>query len=310
MNKNLRSLLVVLCGFCLAAGPKLSDRSRTKVRPVLELKSPMRVTASGRRTLLVSDHAHRKVLLFHKKDLTFKKAITVSGKPLAVAWIYDQLVVGDATSGYVDFYDDEGNWLHRLGDPPAKFTKPTDMAFAESERLLFVVDGPAKIVRIFSFDSRNGTEVGTIPSEGSDPNQLAHPTGICVDPIRREVLISDFGKPEAFVPPRIQVYDFAGQLVQTISGQQGWFGFRFSRPQGLAVDREGHVFVVGSLVGRVFALDRATGATLMTFGEYGPKPGQLSLPLDVHFDARSRILYVTSNRSSKIEAFPTAGLIP
>ena len=77
---------------------------------------------------------------------------------------------------------------------------------------------------------------------------------------------------------------------------------RFSRPQGLAVDGKGRIYVVDALSAEVLVLDRETGATLNTIGTFGSNPGQLLLPLDIVVGQTGDVL-VTSYRTGKIERF-------
>jgi len=85
-------------------------------------------------------------------------------------------------------------------------------------------------------------------------------------------------------------------------------GSRFSRPQGLAVDDSGHVYVVDCFSGEVLVFDRFTGKLLKTVGSYGTNPGQLRLPLDLVVSQRSRDIYVTNNQMKRIEVFKEGGL--
>ena len=95
----------------------------------------------------------------------------------------------------------------------------------------------------------------------------------------------------------------------TISGKAGMMGNRFSKPQGLAVDDAGHIFLVDCWLGYVLVIDRASGGTLKTLGAYGTDPGQLALPLDVVVDLRSKDVAVTNNRPRRIEVFPKGGVV-
>ncbi len=111
---------------------------------------------------------------------------------------------------------------------------------------------------------------------------------------------------------RVQIFDYAGNHLKSISGKAGMTKKRFSRPQGLAVDGQGHIFLVDCLIGRVLVLDRNTGATIKSLGTYGRSgaPGEMALPLDVVIDSRTKNVFVTNNRLGRIEVFVKGGLVP
>ncbi len=294
-----------------ASPARLSQPLRGIKRPkAIPFTAPVRLAGAGARQFYLTDAEQRRVIRLEKRHLRAVYAFNVSGVPLGIAWLDGKLYVGSETYHRVDVYDEEGNWLHHLGTPGATFGKPTDIAIDSAHAQAFVVDGQEKIVKVFELESETGSQIGTIPSGGPSDSLLANPTGIAVDEFAQEVLVSDFGNPQAFIYPRVQVFDYAGNLLQTISGRQGMMGNRFSRPQGLAVDGQGHIFLVESLLGTVLILDRFSGATLATIGEYGFEEGQLALPLDVVFDGAKQKLYVTNHMHGRVEVFGTRGVIP
>ena len=172
---------------------------------------------------------------------------------------------------------------------------------------MFVVDGRKKVVRVFSTD---GAALYDIPSSYPDPQLLANPTGIALDKERGEILVSDYGDSLAGIPARIQIFTASGSHLDTISGRAGMLGARFSRPQGLAVTREGQVLVADSLSSELLAFDRETGTHLKTLGSFGAAPGQLQLPLDLVIHRKSRDVFVINNRAGRIEVFRAGGAIP
>jgi DNA-binding beta-propeller fold protein YncE len=173
-------------------------------------------------------------------------------------------------------------------------------------RLVFVLDGQGRTVLVYRM---NGDLRGTIGRRGTGTEALQNPTGLAVDPLRREVLISDYGDPRTSDPPAIKIFSYGGAFVGAISGKSGMLGRRFSRPQGLAVDGADHVFVTEAVAGEVIVLDRETGATLKTLGALGVGPGELWLPLDVAVDSDLNVL-VVNNRLGRIEIFERGGEIP
>jgi DNA-binding beta-propeller fold protein YncE len=136
-----------------------------------------------------------------------------------------------------------------------------------------------------------------------------HPTAIAFDPVRREILVSDYGEVDDFRDPRVQIFDESGNLVASISGKAGMIGYRFYRPQGLAVDAAGRILLVDAWSGQVLILDRTTGETVSTLGGYGTDPGELMLPLDLVIAGESSDVFVTNNRPGRIEVFAEGGAL-
>ncbi len=119
--------------------------------------------------------------------------------------------------------------------------------------------------------------------------------------------MSDYGDPSGSfgvnIPARVQIFDYDARDLGGISGT-------FSRPQGLAVDGSGHIFLADAFRGVVLVFDRATGSELKILGGFGSGPGQLFLPWDVVIDGTSKDVFVTSNRPGRVEVFRGGGLIP
>jgi len=274
------------------------------------LTAPLRMAATSNGTLLVTDHLTRRVFELDPADLSIQRSIRIDGRPLAVACGGGSIYVGNESTRRVDVLDMDGNLRHHLGGPECTFGQPNDIALDLKLGLVMVVDSTENTVKIFRTRlSESGSLVRTIPAT-PDPNVLAHPTAIAIDPEARQILVSDFGATESGIDPKVQVFDYSGNLLQTISGKSGMTGYRFSRPQGLALDAAGgRIFLTASWLGTVLVLDRATGSTLSTLGTYGSDPGQLALPVDIEILGPSHDVYVVSSRPGRIEVFPQGGAI-
>jgi DNA-binding beta-propeller fold protein YncE len=266
-------------------------------------RAPVRIALTSNRDLLVSDYQQQMILRMDGVNLAIHEAFRAEGRPLAIATDSEgRLYIGNETHQSVEVYDPKGRYLYELGFAQGIVKVPNDMAIDASRGLVFVVDSQEKNVKVFD---TQGPFRSTISGPGPAPYQLAHPTGIALDEGRREVLVSDYGDPEGGIPPRIQIYDYSGNYLGTISGED-----RFSRPQGLAVDGSGRIFLVDCLLGQVLAFDRHTGALLKTLGSFGSDPGQLFLPLDLVLDDVSKDVFVTNNRPGRVEVFRGGGRLP
>ena len=237
---------------------------------------------------------------------------------MAVAFAANLVFIGNASAQNVEVYRLKGTpkgpgktleFLYNLGftpsGQPGTIQAPSDIDLDKGSGLAFVLDSRDRKVKVFDFA---GNVVSTFPALG-DP-QLLSPTAIAVDPVRQEVLVSDYGDPNgsftANVPARIMIYSYYGAFLSKIDGGVTNTDAQFDRPQGLATDGQGHIFMAESVLGQVFVFDRNTGAVLKKLGSFGDGPGQLELPLDLFLE-KNGDLFVTNNMLKRIEVFRAAG---
>jgi DNA-binding beta-propeller fold protein YncE len=269
------------------------------------LRSPIRLALIPGGDMVVSDYQTGMILLMKGKTQRITRRFAVKGKPLGIAYAKGNIYVGNEATHRIEVYN-------RAGKMPGGFVfsepveKPTDIAVDTATNSLFVVDGAGKVVKVFSL---KGNSLGAFPALNPDKPVLANPTGIALDEVRREVYVSDYGDPLKSIAPRVQIFDYTGNLVGTISGKgSGMLGApKFSRPQGLAVDESARVFLVDCYAGEVLVFDRFTGTLLKTIGSFGTEPGELQLPLDIVINPATKDLFLTNNRAARIEIFLKGG---
>jgi DNA-binding beta-propeller fold protein YncE len=274
------------------------------------ITSPVRLAATADGTVLVSDYREQRVFEMSPGDSRISRSFRVEGRPLALAFSQGLVYVGNETTRKIEVREPDGTLVRHFGPKDCEFGQPNDIAFDEGRRLAFVVDSGENVVQVFrrAFGTRE-LMIRTIPANGPDPSVLARPTALAVDPVRQEILVSDFGATELSIKPRVQVFDYSGNLVNSYSGKEGMTGYRFYRPQGLALVSGNRVFLADSYLGTVLVLDRATGSTLGTIGTYGTEPGKLALPLDVLVVAGTDDLLVANNWHGRVEVFPEGGAV-
>jgi DNA-binding beta-propeller fold protein YncE len=290
-------IIVVLC----LPSPILAGNVPGKKKPgVHQLHSPIRLTMTPEGNLLVSDYQLGMIVTVDHKTLKATRWFPVQGRPLGVAYARGHIYVGNTSKECVEVYARGGKKLYQLN---GVIKQPTDITIDEKQGLVFVVDGLQKNVKVFNL---KGKFIRSLPGAA---NNLVNPTGITLDPSNQEVFVSDYGDRTISVYPRIQIFDYEGNLLDTIKGKKGMFGVRFSRPQGRAADDSGHVFMVDCYSGEIMVFDRYTGQTLKTMAGYGTDPGQLRLPLDMVMNPSSKDIYVTNNRSATIEKFEKGGVL-
>ena len=322
---------VLVCGSLLVATSLLlassaatqfeASQTRAPSGPALPLVSPMRIAEGPPGQVLVSDSRQDKIVALDENTQAPIWSFDVQGTPMAVGFASGLVLIGNASTHNVEVYRLKGSptgpklkFQFNLGftppDTPGDIQTPSDLDIDEDAGLAFVLDSGEHRVKVFSLD---GTAVSSFPPSDS-PARLFSPTAITVDPVRQEVLVSDYGDPNGYfsatVAARIMVYTYGGEFVTMINGGVANRDFQFARPQGLGTDSQGRVFMAESVLGQVFVFDRATGGVVKKLGSFGDGPGELMLPLDLLIDRESGDVLVTNNMLGRIEIFRAAGGLP
>jgi DNA-binding beta-propeller fold protein YncE len=172
------------------------------------------------------------------------------------------------------------------------------MAVDEVAGYLYVVDNLGGNVKVFNMD---GQLAGTIPSSGGG-EALSRPTAIALDAERGQVIVSDYGDDVTRELASVKVYTPDGQFLFKFVSDWLARPYRFSRPQGLATDSAGDIYMVDAMLGHVIVVDRNSLQGEAILGGYGTASGKLKLPLDLVID-RGGNVYVTDNRNARVEVF-------
>jgi len=269
------------------------------------LQSPIRLTAITGGDILVSDYQAAMIFIMKKKTMRIYRRFSIEGRPLGIAYAKGRIYVGNEKTSRIEVYNRSGRQFRGINfsEPVGK---PTDIAIDEGKNSLFTVDGTGQSVKVFTL---RGKMLRSFPTANSEDPILANPTGIALDTGSREVYVSDYGDPLKSIEPRIQIFDYSGNLLGTISSKgTGMLAQpKFSRPQGIAVDDNSHLFLVDCYAGEILVLDRFTGNLLNTIGSFGTGEGELQLPLDIVINSSSKDLYITNNRAARVEIFPKGG---
>jgi DNA-binding beta-propeller fold protein YncE len=284
--------------------------------PTITIESPVRLTVMERGNLLVSDHAGNRVLEWDPTTNEVVKTFDIRGIPgpeedipgraTGIAYGWGRVFVGNEITRSVEVYSRSGRFQSVLGGQPGQVSRPNDIVVDADAGLVFVVDVGTQ--KVLVYDS-GGILLRTLPAQGAEP--LYRPAALTVDPTLGEVLVSDFGKIGSFsTKPKVNIYDYYGNDMGQISGSSQLPEYRFSAPQGLAVNEQGLIYLVDSFRGQVLVFDRMTGQGVATIGEPGRGPGNLLFPLDVDIDPKTSDVYVTNYRLGRIEVFKGMGLLP
>lgn len=252
------------------------------------LLSPTRVAVGAGGELLVSDASGRGVHVFSPRG-TPRARLGGFLRPLAVgAGPGGTIYVGDAGDGSVRIVDRTGRELGRFGAGAGELAMPNDLAVDAATGEVYVSDSRRDQVRVFS---AGGTPVRALLVKGAAPGQVSFPTGILVD--GDGILLADHGN------NRVQSFSRSGEVGPAVfGGQLSAAPGGLVRPQGIARDGLGRVYVADAFRGTVQVFDPG-GASLGFVGDPGTGQGKLVLPSDVALDAFGRLL-VASYDTGKV----------
>lgn len=285
-----------------------------------KLSSPVRLAFDNQGGLAVSDPGARSVVFLDPASHTILQSLSIEGKPLGIAFLGNRLLVGNKAGDNVEVYqrNNKGKWKRKKplggGKQGVSVPYPLDIDVDEDAGRIFALSGKDKVVMVFN--SVGDWLYSFPPCTGTCLTGLFAPNGIAVDTANALVIVSDAGDPSGFfgarILPRVQIYDYNGMHKATISGESGQVGFMFSRPQGVAVDTVGRVFLTDALLSQVLVFQETGGqwTGVSALGSFGFGPEQLALPMDAAVDAQSLDVLVVSNRAGKIVVFQQGGVLP
>ncbi len=294
---------IKLIGTIADSGDLRAGRSGTEAllaalrgpRPPIRFSGPQTVAVHGTNLVAIADASGATV---HILDLGNRGHTVVSGfddarfeVPVGVTWAGSRLFVTDAKRGEIIELDAEGRFHRRFGGNV--LSRPVGIAYVAQRDRLYVVDGDAGCLKVFDLA---GILVETIGKPGSEPGAFHFPTHICANEDR--LVVADTGN------FRVQLLDLDGRCLRTI-GQKGDGAGDFALPKGVAIDSEGHIYVVDAHFENVQVFDQS-GRLLMAFGMEGSDPGQFSLPAGVTIDANNRI-WVSDSGNRRVQVFAYMG---
>lgn len=176
----------------------------------------------------------------------------------------------------------------------AHFVRIIGLAMDDDDRL-FVSDPGLKHVLIFD-KNRKATDVIT---EG-----LVEPSGIAIDTQNRLLYVSDVNQ------DIVQVYDADSFKLLRHIGTPGKNHAltdpgNFAKPTGLALDKEGNLYVADTLNDRIEVFD-ADGSFIRAWGKNGDGPGYFARPKGVAVDADGHV-WVADGMQDRVQVFMPDG---
>ena len=168
------------------------------------------------------------------------------------------------------------------------------LAIDDDDRL-FVSDGKMHRVLIFSPHHE---------IEGQITDGVSDPVGLALDTTNRFLYVVDTQQDQ------VLVYDADTQKLLRRIGTGGKNHYltdpgNFAAPQGVAVDKEGNVYVTDTLNDRVEIFD-ADGVFISTFGKPGDGPGYFARPKGIAIDSDGHI-WVADEMQDRLQVFNREG---
>lgn len=210
--------------------------------------------------------------------------------PVSVAGAPDgRLFVLDSQLSKVFILDDKGNIKGELEGDPEGMGRPA--ALAVSEKRIYVSDARKHRIAVYGID---GTFLQAFGRRGSKPGEFNFPTYLWFDEKTDRLWVTDSGN------FRLQWFTPDGRFGGSI-GENGNRPGYLARPRGVAVDSEGHVFVVDAAF-EAFQLFDDKNNFLLFVGRAGSAAGQFSMPGGVFIDGRDRV-YVADTQNARVQVF-------
>jgi sugar lactone lactonase YvrE len=264
-------------------------------RAQVAFSRPVAVAVAGDRVFI----ADPGLGMVHRLDLARRQYRAMRGSPddplrvpMGLAVGDGRLVVADRGRGAIDVFDLEGEWRWTQRWP--EMAAPVAVAWDAEHRTFWLADAAAHACWATTDGRTLGRRIG---EGGSAPGQFNFPTALACRPPTGLVVTDAMNF-------RVQLFDgdqsHGLQAVRSF-GQKGDAAGDFSLPRGVAVDSEGHIYVVDSQFENVQLFDRE-GRLLMAFGESGGACGQFSLPSGIAIDERDR-LWVADSGNHRVQVF-------
>ncbi len=201
------------------------------------------------------------------------------------------LYVADQKVGAIFIFNTETREVELLKNKThGHFVRIIGLAMDDNDRL-FVSDPGLRHVLVFNPQHQ---------AEDVITDGLVSPGGLAIDVENRLLYVSDVDQDQ------VLVYDADSLKLKRRIGTGGHkheltTPGDFARPSGLAVDRDGNLYVADTLNNRIEIFD-GDGKFISTFGKAGDGPGYFSRPKGVAIDSDNHI-WVVDGMQDRVQVF-------
>ena len=218
----------------------------------------------------------------------------------AATYTYDKLGQRTSATARVSEAPEFLRTFGGAGSGAGTLAAPRDVAL-DKEGNVWVADTTHN--RIQQFNSK-GEFIRQLGAAGSGNGQFSSPTAIAVNPSSGDIYVADSGN------RRIQQFNSKGEFLRKW-GSRGSGNGQFSELSDLALDAEGHVWVLegewdGLAQGNRVQEFTAEGTFMRTFGKGGTEAGQFVSAEAITTDAAGNI-WVADTGNNRVQAFKPSG---
>ncbi len=261
------------------------------------LITPYSVVTDSQGRVIVTDPGASGVHIFdfaqHKyKFISRDKDVDGLSSPQCVAVdAADNIYVTDSYEGKIFVFDANGKFRRVIGSIKGEgyFKRATGIAVDSEAQRIYVTDTLRNQIWVLDMQ---GSVLQKIGAHGTSEGQFNFPTELRLD--GQALLVVDA------MNFRVQALDRSGKFQYAIGEISGGLGSMF-RPKGIALDSEGHIYVVEGLSGMVQVFDRQ-GRLLYYFGQKGTGFGEFQLPAGLFIDRNDRV-FVVDSYNRRIQVF-------
>lgn len=192
----------------------------------------------------------------------------------------------------VEVLDDVKREVRSIGiEGQGQLLSPLGIAL-DADGNLYVAD--SQLRQVISFDP-----AGKFKAAYGSKEVLERPTAVAVDSTRKLLYVADTGG------HRVQVFSLADSKVVRTIGKRGAEAGSFNFPEGLAVDKEGKLYVVDAMNFRYQVFD-PDGKFLAQHGKIGQEPGFFARPKGIALDSGGHV-YVSDAAFGNVQVFDAEG---
>ena len=209
-----------------------------------------------------------------------------------------KVYIADSGNHRLQIFNPEGGFIAKINIPsktrhPAD---PTDVAVDDSRNRCYIVDNDNH--HILVYDLATLKWIQTYGSPGTDKRAFRYPFFITLDK-KKYLYIVDV------INTRIQVLNPEGLFVEFIGGWGVEKG-EFFRPKGVAIDKDGRVFVSDSYMGVIQVFDANSQFCAVVADPAKGKIKKFKPPAGLYIDTKNR-LYVVEMLANKVSVYQIQG---
>jgi DNA-binding beta-propeller fold protein YncE len=224
------------------------------------------------------------------------KVLFQLGQPYGIAVdSKGRLYVADGKVGAIFIFNTETREVEMIKNKvEAHFVRIIGLAMDDNDRL-FVVDPGLKHVLVFNAQHK---------AEDVITDGLVEPSMAAIDTQNRLLYISDVALDQVFVFDA-DTLKLKRKIGTTGHNHELTAPGDLAKPTGVAVDKEGNLYVADTLNDRIEVFD-ADGVYLRTWGKNGDGPGYFARPKGVAVDSDGHI-WVADGMQDRVQVFTNEG---